>query len=312
MKTERTWGWPIALDLFLGGLGGGIVIVSTVADLFFDGGHIFAPGNLAATVLLALGSSLLIFELGRPLQFWRVFSREKAIMTVGAWMLSLLIVLSFVYGTFQFSIFPWYGLGGLRLALAWLCLLLGTGVVIYTGILPGTMKARPFWNGPALPVLFLISGLSTGVAAQFLLVHTLLSRNEATIAEGFLSTVNIILLILELVVLLIYVFIMRTSTTQPAARAAASWLNGSKKLAFWGGLVGIGLIVPLILYALGINIAWLLASIGVLIGGIILRFLIVYSGERTLLPGEAEFLAKLPSGDEEFLHAWEETDHEAG
>ena len=42
-----------------------------------------------------------------------------------------------------------------------------------------------------------------------------------------------------------------------------------------------------------------------LIGGIVLRFLIIYSGDRTPLPGEAEFLAKLPRGDEEFLRAWE-------
>ena len=91
----------------------------------------------------------------------------------------------------------------------------------------------------------------------------------------------------------------------PASMTSANaWLKGRQRLAFWVGLVGIGLIVPLVLYAVGINITWILASAGVLIGGIVLRFLIVYSGDRTLLPGETEFLAKLPSGDEEFLSAW--------
>ena len=46
MKTERAWGWPIALDLFLAGLGGGIMIVSAVADLFFGYRQPFPAGEL--------------------------------------------------------------------------------------------------------------------------------------------------------------------------------------------------------------------------------------------------------------------------
>ena len=73
MKKERTWGWPIAGYLFLGGLGGGMMVLSTMADLFFDMGDIFAVGNFIAAILVALGSGMLILELGRPTQFWRVF-----------------------------------------------------------------------------------------------------------------------------------------------------------------------------------------------------------------------------------------------
>jgi protein NrfD len=306
MKIERAWGWPVALDLFFAGLGGGIMIVSTVADLFFDTGNLFLPASFAATVLLAIGANLLVFELGRPFQFHRVFSRQKAIMTVGAYLLSLLIAVSFVYGTFLFSFLPWHAIEGLRQVVAVIGLLLGVSVVIYTGVLPASMKARPFWHGPALPVLFLVSAISNGIAVQYLLVHFLSSGNDAAAAEGLLSAANIVLLVAGLIVLFIYVLTMRASAAPPAAQAANAWLKGRQKLAFWVGLVGIGLIVPLVLYAVGMNITRILASAGVLIGGIVLRFLIVYSGDRTLLPGEAEFLAKLPRGDEEFLRAWEE------
>ena len=305
MKTERAWGWPIALDLFLAGLGGGIMIVSAVADLFFGTGNLFLPASFAATVLLAIGASLLVFELGRPFQFLRVFSREKAIMTVGAYMLSLLIAVSFAYGTFLFSFLPWHAIEGLRQVVAVIGLLLGVGVVVYTGVLPASMKARPFWHGPALPVLFMVSAISNGIAVQYLLVHVLSSGSDVAVAEGLLTAANIVLLVVELIVLFIYVLTMRASAAPPAAQAANAWLKGRQKLAFWVGLVVIGLIAPLVLYAVGINITWILASAGVLIGGIVLRFLIVYSGDRRLLPGEAEFLAKLPSGDEEFLRAWE-------
>jgi len=305
MKTERAWGWPIALDLFLAGLGGGIMIVSAVADLFFGTGNLFLPASFAATVLLAIGASLLVFELGRPFQFHRVFSLQKAIMTVGAYMLSLLIAVSFAYGTFLFSFLPWHAIEGLRQVVAAIGLLLGVGVVVYTGVLPASMKSRPFWHGPALPVLFMVSAISNGIAVQYLLVHVLSSGSDVVVAEGLLTAANIVLLVVELIVLFIYVLTMRASAAPPAAQAANAWLKGRQKLAFWVGLVVIGLIAPLVLYAVGINITWILASAGVLIGGIVLRFLIVYSGDRRLLPGEAEFLAKLPSGDEEFLRAWE-------
>jgi formate-dependent nitrite reductase membrane component NrfD len=305
MKIERAWGWPVALELFLTGLGGGIMIVSAAADLFFGTGNLFLPASFAATVLVAIGAGLLIFELGRPFQFHRVFSREKAIMTVGAYMLSLLIGVSFVYGTFMFSFLPWYPLEGLRQLVAVIGLLLGMSVVIYTGVLPASMKARPFWHGPALPVLFMVSAISNGIAVQYLVVHALASGNNAAVAEGLLSAANIVLLVLGLIVLFIYVLTMRASAAPPAAEAANAWLKGRQKLAFWVGLVGIGMVVPLVLYAVGINITWILASVGVLIGGIFLRFLIIYTGDRTPLPGEAEFLAKLPRGDEEFLRAWE-------
>jgi len=309
MKREHYWGWPIAGYLFLGGLGGGMMVVSTVADLFFGVGDTFAVGNFVAAGLIGLGSGLLIFELGRPFQFWRVFSKEKAILTVGAWILSLLIVLSIVYGSFGLSSSPWYGIESLRLVLAVICLLLGLGVTIYTGVFLGTMNAHPFWNGPALPVLFLVSGISTGIAAHALLVHFWpLGGSESVLAsaEDFLRASDMGLLVLEAIILMVYVVTMRTATTVVAVRAAATWLNGGRALPFWGGIIFLGLILPLVLYAVGNAVTLLLAPACVLIGGLILRFLVVYTDDRTVLPGEERFLTRLPHDGEAFLHAWED------
>ncbi len=309
MKNEHYWGWPIASYLFLGGLGGGMMVVSTAADLFFGVGDIFVVGNFIAALFIGLGSGLLIFELGRPYQFWRVFSKEKAILTVGAWMLSLFIVFGIVYGSFWLYFLPWYGMEWLRLTLGYICLVLGLGVAIYTGVFLGTMNARPFWNGPALPVLFLVSGLSTGIAAQALLIHFWPIGGSGTglaTIESFLRASDIGLLLLEGIILIVYVLTMRTSTTVFAARAAATWLNGSRVLPFWGGVVVLGLICPLVLYTIGIDITLILAPLCVLIGGLILRFLVVYTDDRTMLPGEERFFSWLPDEDEPFLHAWKE------
>jgi polysulfide reductase chain C len=43
----------------------------------------------------------------------------------------------------------------------------------------------------------------------------------------------------------------------------------------------------------------------ILVGGLTLRFLVVYSDDRAELPGEGEYYARLPERDAPFLRAWE-------
>lgn len=308
MKEKHSWGWPIAIYLFLGGLGGGAMVVSSAADLFFDKGAVFSLGSLLAGLFIAVGSSFLIFELGRPLQFWRVFSAQKAIMTVGAWMLSVSIVTSILYFSFWPESSPWRGMIGLRHALATINLLLGLGVCIYTGVLLGSLKARRFWNTPVLPILFLISGLSTAVAAHSLLAGTwpyAQSRDGLESIHAALRFFDLTLIALESMIVLVYVMMMRFYAGADAARTAASWLNGSKRWTFWICLIWMGLLLPAIIYVLAGTAGHVWATLFVLIGGISLRFLVVYSDERTRLPGEARYYARLPERDAPFLRAWE-------
>ena len=287
MKSKDSWGWPIAMYLLLGGLGGGMVMVSAGADIFFSKGSVFALGNFVASILVGIGSFLLIFELGRPQQFWRVFSTQRAVMTMGAWLLGLMILMSALYGTFWFDLFPWKRMERLRNVLAVANLVIAIGVVAYTGILLGSMRARDFWNSPALAILFFISGLSTGFAAQSLLIGWTLREASATDLGQIQRVLHIgdgILILFELFIVFLYVLMMIYAASDLAKASAQSWLTGHKKLAFWGGLVGLGLLLPLILYASDAGNVF--APLCVLMGGLILRFLVVYTNERGSLPGE--------------------------
>ena len=308
MKEEHKWGWPIASYLFLGGLGGGMIVLAGLADLAFDRGEAFSLSSLIAGIAIAIGSSLLIFELGRPSQFWRVLSRQKAIMTAGAWVLSFTIVTSFAYFSFWPDFSPWRELVGLRHLFAGINIILGLGVCIYTGILLGSLRARAFWNTPILPVLFLVSGLSTGAAAQALLAGAWPYRGSAADVEavhGALRSLDLTLIVFELMVLFLYVVMMRLAAGKVTARIAAKWLAGEKSFAFWGGLVVLGLVAPGLLYLLPSAAAHLAAPVLILIGGLILRFLVVFSDERDELPGEGEYYARLPKPDAPFLKAWD-------
>ena len=314
MKQERSWGWPIACYLFLGGLGGGMLIISSLADLVFRKGDVFSLCALISSICLGAGSGLLIFELGRPFQFWRVLSFQKAIMTVGAWILTVTSFTGIIWFSFWPDLSPWVNLSswqalvGLRHSFAVANLVLGIGVCIYTGILLGSLRTRAFWNTPIVPVLFLVSGLSTGAATQALLAGAWPYAGDRAVVEAAhaaLRSFDLALIALELMVLFLYVIMMRLAAGKVAAQIAAKWLAGPKSLAFWGGLVVLGLVIPGLLYLAPSTAAHLAAQVLILIGGLILRFLVVYSDERAELPGEAEYYARLPESDVPFMKAWE-------
>ena len=305
---ESVWTWPIASYLFLGGLGSSMTIIAAVSDLFFGSGSLFALCLLVSAVVLVFGSFLLIFELGRPFQFWRVFSMQKAVLTFGAWMVGLLMVLNIVYFSFWVDWFPWRSLETLRLIVAGAAIIVGFGVLLYTGIELSSMKGRVMWNTPVMPILFAVSGLLTGFAANILLYglwpYKADGSNDAlstVVTPATMKTLCIGLLVTTLVVTLVYLFMTLTSSNTSARKAALRWLKGSYSLTFWGGLVGLGLLLPITLLACGASTLNSIGYLLILVGGVFLRFLVVYSADRRVLPGEELYWNRLPKGKEHFL-----------
>jgi formate-dependent nitrite reductase membrane component NrfD len=185
MAEELVWGIPVIGYLFLAGVGAGAVTVSASVLLRgggggFGGRHfaIARYGALIGPIPVILGTTMIVFELGRP---FRMLNLLKVInlspMNVGSWLLLLFIGISLLYGL---TFLPWPAglqdrLRPARRALAWICVPLGIGVAVYTGVMLGAMPSRPFWNSPILALLFLISSLSTGIAT-ILLAQALIYR----------------------------------------------------------------------------------------------------------------------------------------
>lgn len=328
-KLEKHyWIWPIAWYLFLGGLGGATLFVIGMMDIVFGVEYLFAPGALIAVGCLGIGSVLLVFELGQPKVFLRVFLSATAIIKWGACLLILAMGFGLVYFLFwlppEWNLF-WYSWVWLRDLCAALMALFGLCVVVYTGVLLCTMKSKPFWNTPALPVLFTVSALSTATAAlalaSLLWTQTWLvdfwfgsiASSEAFLANlrhsnelivEIMHLADIILISSEIVVLLLFVFLMRASGNVTAKSVALEWISGKKAMLFWIGMMCFGLIIPLFLYLLGGAGATFVAPVLVLAAGLLLRFLIVYSDKRRPMPGETRYYSRMPKGDERFLQGW--------
>lgn len=301
---EDTWGWMLAVDFFFAGMGGGMLLIIGLADLFRGKNLTSVLANFAAPLCIAIGAALLVLELGRPFQSWRVFVNPKAILTIGAWSMLAAIGFGLLYATFSIASLPWSGLALLRKSAALGCAFFGLVVATYPGILLGRHKSRPFWTGPAMAVLFLAASLATG-AALHLLCGLILPPSKMALVKA-LPLLIAGLLGLQLVFWLVYLWVKMTGTTSREAIAVQGWINGEKAAGFWGIFLGAGTILPIALVLLPGEMWKALGIILVLLGGLWMRLNVVKSGEtRTWLPGEEHFRARLPHGDEAFLKAFQ-------
>lgn len=148
------------------------------------------------------------------------------------------------------------------------------------GIIIGIVFNVPFWNAPALPVIFMISALSTGLASLILLM-LVVDRNAEEIhvmakADGFV-------MIFELIVLSIFLLI-RSYGPAGAIESVRTVLFGWLAPYFVGGVILMGLAIPIMLifgYEVkrqGITAVTVLLAIFVLIGGALLRYVVLEAG----------------------------------
>ena len=300
---EEAWGWMLAVDFFFAGMGGGMLVITGIAEIVYGAGVTSLIGNFAGPICIGIGAGFLILELGRPLQAWRVFMNPKAILTIGAWIMSLAIVAGVLYASFGIGAFPWSDWTAGRKMMAIVSVVSGLVVATYPGILLGRHKARPFWNGPGMMGLFMLSSIVTGVAAHILCGYSAAPKSPVFLIN--LPGVTAILLAFQLLLWIGYVWIKRSGTTEAESISAQRWISGDLALPFKVGFLLLGTLVPMVLVLIPGAVYSALGSGLTLFGGVIMRLLAVRGGQdRTWLPGEQKYRTRLPLGNEEFLKAW--------
>jgi formate-dependent nitrite reductase membrane component NrfD len=290
------WGWYVVLYFFTGGLIAGCYAIACALHAVGDprdrdavrlGYTIAFPGVLICAVLL-------IVDLGRPERFWHMVVKSHYFpepifkywspISIGSWALSIFGVfalVSFVGMLTESGRLRWRP--ALRLAerlrrlpspvfVVWLILGAFFGFFLggYTGVLMvGTV--HPVWhNAVPLGGLFLASGLSSSYALLILLLarrgrgHSDPTVAKLAGADRWAVAIEVILLLLVLV---------------PLGALDRPILTGGFGAVFWIGVVLTGLIAPVML-----DLVWrqrevkrllLLRGALILIGGLVLRFVIV-------------------------------------
>lgn len=297
------WHWLIVIYLFLGGLGAGSYLTSFAAEQGWLGKNssLKRVGYYIAAPIVAFGTVLLVFDLGqgltKPWLLIRLLSNFSSVMTWGVYILSAFIIVGFLKGFLTFTnksvpnILTW---AGAILALA-------TGA--YTGLLLSVVEAVPFWSTGLMPVLFVVSALSTGLSLTSLLAPLFEKRHSSEAREG---QAHILLIAAELLIVGIFFGMMSSGMNGPVGKeSAALVVSGVYWLVFWGYFICLGLLLPLGVFTLqylrskqsapeGVTVPYLAAKeiaatlqkepysyltsvtdIFVLIGGFVLRALII-------------------------------------
>ena len=317
------WEYPIAIYLFLGGLGGGILFINWIISAFVFPGvnltQVLMLPNFIALLAIAVGLFFLVFELGQPPVFYRAYVTATSIIKWGAVLLTIAAFgdLFWILGNWSpdvfilgfLSVFNFLGpLSPLWLAAAGLA---GFGIMVYTGVMLSTLKAHSFWATPALPILFTTSALSTACAATMLsmggwpgVMTTMIDYLAVHEIHELLHLIDIILVFTEITILLIMILSFLGAGNRTQQRVALRWVKGSYAPLFWIGMIGLGLVVPLLFNLSGSAMLGTIASILVLCGGCLLRFLCVWSDDRQPLDGENRYYYRLGTDDARFMTKW--------
>jgi len=316
MTEGLNWGLPVVFYLFLAGMGAGAL--TAAASIYLRGGNeaqgmhveIARYGAFIAPIPVIIGCLLLIFELSsfeaghwfRWINLYLIVNLSP--MSIGTWLLTLFIGLSIVYAYTFIRNAP--GITNeqrysLRVFLSWLVIPFGIGVAVYTGVLLGAMPSRPFWNSPILAMLFMLSSISTGIAAILLARALFPGKQKKTEAaqqyhqSGYLFASSDVLLIgLELVA--IFLFLLFAHLTVGDVKQAVSVVlpGGSLASMFFIWVVLVGLLVPALIelyyvvpkllfhkaFAIprGVEI---IVPAAILTGGFMLRYVVVVAGQIT-------------------------------
>ena len=288
------WGWEISLYLFIGGLVAGILFFSALYTILGKQDKYVTAVKwlpIGTPILIGIGLLALLFDLSHVLYSWQLFTniRWESPMSWGAWTLLIMTPLSAIWAISWFpDIFPKLdfkhdllksALGwiiSIRIYLAWSLIILSFILGIYTGILLSAFNARPFWNTTIMGPLFLTSGLSAGAAATILL-----SKDHAEKLN--FTKIDLGLIIVELF-FIIHLFMGHLAGTQVHIEAAKLFLGGPYTTSFWIFVVVLGLVIPAFLEALELRkfkIPSFISAVLVIIGGLILRFIVVDAGQAS-------------------------------
>jgi formate-dependent nitrite reductase membrane component NrfD len=280
------WQWLIALYFFFGGLAGGCYFIAALLDLFGrpEDRPTARLGYLVALPCLIICAVLLIFDLSRPLRFWHLMLESNTFqpmfkawspMSIGAWMLmafGIFALLSFVAALADTERMRWRTAhrfrapGRIGFIITFIGALFGLYVAGYTGVLLAVTN-RPIWSDTSLlGMLLVVSGTSISIALLMLLSRGFgYSRPTIRALHGMETWV----IALE--------FLVLVALVASLGAVAQALLNA------WGLLlvlaVLLGMAAPLAIQ----RRQWLgaqslaVGAILVLVGGFILRLVIVFS-----------------------------------
>ncbi|MFQ5852087.1 MAG: DmsC/YnfH family molybdoenzyme membrane anchor subunit [Candidatus Binatia bacterium] len=275
LSSQEEWAWLVAIDLFLGGSGGGLFLLY----MFFD----LSPSTaLFSLALVILGAVVLLCELGHPLRAWRAIARPRTSwISRGVIFVTLFIIIGFLSIAPSFSALSgllWSpsSLGGKTLGV--IAGISASMVILYPGFVLAASPAIPFWNSPLLPVLFFFQAL-LGASGIILLFSPLDLYGPVFPA---LSSLVALLIVINFVLVSIHLLALRRSGL-PGRESVRLLNHGFLGWTFGGGVLLLGMVLPLII-GLWFPSLVVVAGVFILIGTLLYRYCVLKAGVYVPFP----------------------------
>jgi len=331
------WGNDIFVPmyLFFGGLSGGLFVIAVAADLLgIKYKHLENFSKITSYLvlpILAVAGAFIAFHLGKPergILFPFFFKNYDSWLVIGGWTVGLAVPLVAVYAALWY-----YRVNSMiRRVLGIISFPILGFVAFYTGLLLSGAKFVPLWSQKFLPLIFLNSGILTGLAASGLayilyqnFVTTGISPGESDISDkggssGILRGLGYLIIIFIFIEFLELEKFMHYLSSNPSKLDGSGQFvvpNGSKMAFeylihgdlsqwFWVGVIGFGLSFPLIISLAELAFEKLIKPYSkwvscakftsILAGGIILRFVIVWGGDLKAPLTVSPALFQIPLG----------------
>ncbi|MCZ7575323.1 MAG: polysulfide reductase NrfD [Ardenticatenaceae bacterium] len=295
------WKWEIYTYFFLGGIAAASYVIASLVQLLGGAGdrRIVRAGRYISLATLIPSPILLVLDLGRPDRFHHMLRvvKLRSPMSLGTWGLILFSAFSGLSALIQaahdglFARAP--GLARLLQALPGRVIgLLGMGPAFfvsgYTGVLL-VATAVPLWakNYLLLGPLFIASSISTATSAIALVLALGRSTSHRTLAR--LERLEILALLVELGLILTAGANAGPIISRPIREGRLGWI-------FRAGVLGTGIVAPLGLLAKSVppgtkpsRFLTALTSTLVLVGGFLLRYVMVTAGRASAADPQATF-----------------------
>jgi formate-dependent nitrite reductase membrane component NrfD len=265
------------IAFYAGGLGGGLYLVS----LYFNS----LWGMFISWLIIGVikGGTHLIY-LGKPLRFWRIIAHPQT-----SWLArGFIFVMLFVgFGGIQLLLSYWINGSAAEIVFKVLAGVMAFCVAVYTGIILKNIKGVPFWNSILLPILFVFCGVLGGFG-----LSVVIGLNGGDVNLSAAETGSRWLLIAN--ALLIIMYLWQASRREAVGKQSVlEQLHGHSAPIFWGGIVALGIVIPLTIALVSLikgELASMLLIIGVvceIIGGLALRYCVLKAGAYKPLVAKA-------------------------
>ena len=248
----------VVLYLFLGGCSAGVLLVSSVWSFAFhlDGNRTrvqtdafrslrnrcFAVGF----VLACVAALCLLADLGRPERFVLLFVRPSAssVIAFGTFVLAGMILVAGFLAVANNFYLPRVT-ARMKAVAEVSCAVLAVAVMTYTGVYLQSTKAVAFWDTPLVPVLFVLSATSSGIATVVIVAAFI--RDSWRVDAGLVRLHGAHIAVLALEACALAAFVAVSAAGRGEAPTSLSLLFAPDLRAwFVGGVCLAGIFVPLV------------------------------------------------------------------